>query len=379
MAKIIAIAENFAFGPISKLVTVTRKLREHGHEIIFIGDGTAYELGSKEKYNEIYKCNTDSPKFSAWAAPIFKKADLLLSSCDRSSIILAQKLGIPHVWLDILFFWWDEIPEYVLNADLYIQQNSLDNTRNLKKYRGKTKNMKIVGPIIDMSYKNIKKKKQLLVAYGGMEGAGWYKVGKDSMYPYTFSKLIINTVDTSKYDKVLFVGNDRITKDLKKKYGNKKYIFSMLSHDNMLKAIGESEDILMVPGLETPLEAIAYERPAFFIPPSNSSQYVQLDEFRSLGLAKMTNSIHFADYFPYVKMAGRNLRQIMTEYLDELRKFENSKDILIDCSKRIHSYLNSTKEEKSAQFIKQKLFNKKLGVGGLDKTVTLIENYINTL
>ena len=48
MAKIIAIAENFAFGPISKLVTVTRKLREHGHEIIFIGDGTAYELGSKE-------------------------------------------------------------------------------------------------------------------------------------------------------------------------------------------------------------------------------------------------------------------------------------------------------------------------------------------
>ena len=100
--------------------------------------------------------------------------------------------------------------------------------------------MKIVGPIIDMSYKNIRKE-TTLVAYGGMEGAGWYKVGKDSMYPYTFSKLIINTVDTSKYDKVLFVGNDRITKDLKKVWKQEIY-FSMLSHDNMLKAIGESED-----------------------------------------------------------------------------------------------------------------------------------------
>ena len=48
--------------------------------------------------------------------------------------------------------------------------------------------MKIVGPIIDMSYKNIRKE-TTLVAYGGMEGAGWYKVGKMYMYPYTFSKL----------------------------------------------------------------------------------------------------------------------------------------------------------------------------------------------
>ena len=60
MAKIIAVAENFAFGPISKLITVTNKLKEEGHEIIFIGDGTAYQLGSKQDYDHIYKYNTFS-------------------------------------------------------------------------------------------------------------------------------------------------------------------------------------------------------------------------------------------------------------------------------------------------------------------------------
>jgi hypothetical protein len=379
MAKIIAVAENFAFGPISKLVTVTNILQQRGHEIIFIGYGTAYELGSKQKYSKIYKFNTDSSDFQGWATPIFKNADFIISSCDRSSIILAQKLGLPHVWLDILFFWWDEIPEYILNADLYIQQNSLNNERNLKKYGGKTKNMKIVGPIIDLSFKANQKKKQLLVAYGGMEGEGWYRVGKDSMYPYTFSKLIIDDVDTSKYDKVLFVGNERITKDLQRKYGNKKFVFSILPHDEMLKEISESEDILMVPGLETPLEAIAYKRPIFFIPPSNSSQYVQLDDFRSLNIANKSNSIHFADYFPYKKLAGKNLRLIMDEFLKELKEFENSKKILKDCAKRINNYLNRSTKEKNMQILEEKKFNKRLGINGLQKTVDLIEGFIKTV
>ncbi len=57
MAKIVAVAENFAFGPASKLVTVCEKLIEQGHEITFIGEGTAYQLGSKVKFNHIFKCN----------------------------------------------------------------------------------------------------------------------------------------------------------------------------------------------------------------------------------------------------------------------------------------------------------------------------------
>jgi len=376
MARIVAVAENFAFGPISKLLTITEQLLKQGHDITFIGEGTAYQLGKKQKFTKIYHHNTDGVDYKKWAKPIFQKADVLLSSGDRSSILLAQEIGLPTIWLDILFWWWDDIPEYLLNADLYIQQNSLYNGRNMKRYANKTKNMKIVGPIIDLQYHKEKLKNQLLIAFGGMEAAGWYQIGKDSNYPYTISQLIINKIDTSDYKSVLFVGNERITKDLSKKYGTDKFRFVMLPHNEMLYEMARSEDILMVPGLETPLEAFAYNQPIFFLPPSNSSQYVQLDEFRKFKLATKINSIHFADYYPYKNLAGKNLRHIMEVFLKELSRFEHSDSVLESCAERINNYLHQSKREKLKQIDNEKKFIASIGGNGLKESVSLINKFI---
>lgn len=379
MAKIIATAENFAFGPVSKLITVCEKLLKKGHEITFIGEGTSYQLASKVNFNKIYRFDTDSNKFMDWGVSIFKDADVLLSSVDRSSVILAKRVGLPVIWLDMLFWWWDEIPEYLFDIGLYIQQNSVKNKRNMKKYQWKIKNMMIVGPILDTAYKNLPLKKQLLVAFGGTEAAGWYKIGKDSNYPYTFSKLIIEKVDTGKYDTVLFAGNEKIMADLNRKYGNNKFKFTILSHDVWLRELAASQDVLINPGLEAPLEAIAYNKPIFFLPPYNSSAYVELDEFREIGIATKTNSVHFCDYFPHKSLAGRNLRVIMKEFLAELRRFENSPEILADCANRIQTYLHRLQAEKNKQIIRQKQFLSLLGENGLDKTVNIIDKFVTDL
>lgn len=379
MAKIIATAENFAFGPASKLVTVCEELLKRGHEITFVGEGTAYQLAGKLNFHKIYRFDTDAPEFMDWGAKIFKNADALISSIDRPSVILAKKVGLPVIWLDMLFWWWDEIPEYLFDISLYIQQNSVKNERNMKKYKEKIKNMVIVGPIFDMSYKSSPTKNQLLVAFGGTEAAGWYKIGKDSNYPYTFSKIIVERVDTGKYDSVLFAGNEKIMADLNRKYGNKKFRFTILPHQTWLRELAASRDILINPGLEAPLEAIVYNKPVFFLPPYNSSAYVELDEFRQNGIATKENSIHFCDYFPYRSLAGRNLRVIMKEFLAELWRFENSPEILTDCVNRIQTYLRLPQAEKDKQIVGQKRFLNKLGENGLDKTVNIIDEFLKDL
>ncbi len=380
MARIIATAENYAFGPASKLATVCEQLLKKGHYLIFIGDGTAYQLASKVGFQEVYKYDTDSPGFSKWAEPLFKNADALLSSVDRSSVILAKRVGLPVIWLDMLFWWWDVVPDYLYDIGLYIQQNSVRNERNMELFADKIKNMHVVGPIVDVSFKKSNtKKKQLLVAFGGTEAAGWYKVGKDSFYPYTFTKLIVEEVDTSKYDTVFFAGNEKIMADLEKKYGNDKFKFGILSHDEWLKQIAASEDILINPGLEAPLEAIAYEKPIFFLPPYNSSAYVELEEFRETGVADAFNSIHFTDYFPKKSFLGRDLKEIMKEFLEELQKFEKSDDILRDCAKRINAYLNASIKQKEKQVTRQKSFMKQIGENALDETVELIDKFVNNL
>lgn len=379
MARIIAVAENYAFGPASKLITVCEQLLKKGHYIIFVGDGTAFQLARRVEFQEIHKFNTDSNEFMKWGEDIFRNADILLSSVDRSSVLLANKVDLPVIWLDMLFWWWDDIPGYLFNIELYIQQNSVKNERNMKRYKEKIKNMVVVGPIIDMSYKNLRQKKQLLIAYGGTEAAGWYKIGKDSNYPYTFSKLIVDSINTDNYDTVLFAGNERIMAELNKKYGNRKFKFTMLSHDQWLQEVAESEDILINPGLEAPLEAIAYEKPVFFLPPYNSSAYVELDEFREQGIATKTNSIHFSDYFPHNNYLGRNLREIMLEFLKELYKFERDETILADCAKRINIYLNLSRDKKNLQKEKQKSFITSLGKNGLDTTVNIIDTTLKKL
>jgi UDP-N-acetylglucosamine:LPS N-acetylglucosamine transferase len=376
MAKIIATAENYAFGPASKLVTVCKRLIDEGHEVTFIGEGTAYQLASKLNFKKLYKFNTDSKEFMNWGIKIFKDADVLLSSIDRSSVILAKKINLPVIWLDMLFWWWDNLPEYLFDVDLYIQQNSVKNELNMKRYKNQIKNMKIVGPIIDNSYKNLPAKKQLLVAFGGTEAAGWYKIGKDSNYPYTISKIIIEKVDTSKYDKVIFAGNEKIMADLNKKYGNTKFNFKILSHDDWLKEIASSQDLLVHPGLETVLEIISYEKPAFFLPPDNSSAYVELDEFIRKGVATKENSIHFADYFPHRNFLGRDLKVIMEEFMKEMRKFEASKEILNDCAKRINFFINMPQKRKNAQILRQRKYMDDFGKNGLEKTIQIIDAFL---
>jgi hypothetical protein len=381
MARIIATAENYAFGPASKLITVCEQLIKRGHYLIFVGEGTAYQLASKLKFHEIHRYNTDSPEFMTWGEDLFKSADALLSSVDRSSVLLAKKVGLPVIWLDMLFLWWDAVPEFLYDIELYIQQNSVKNERNMKLFSHKIKNMKIVGPIVDLKYKNIPQpnQKQLLVAFGGTEAAGWYKVGRDSFYPYTFTRLILESVDTSKYEKVIFAGNETIMKELNDKYGSAKYSFTILSHDEWLRAIAESSDILINPGLEAPLEAIAYEKPIFFLPPYNSSAYVELDEFRSHGVADSFNSIHFSDYYKHKNYLGRDLKLIMKEFLVELKSFENSKDILEDCAKRINAYLNASDLQKEKQFRSQQSFMKKFGTNALSETVNIIHDCVESI
>ncbi|MDP2637583.1 MAG: hypothetical protein Q8P26_00785 [Candidatus Levybacteria bacterium] len=379
MAKIIATAENYSFGPAGKLVTICQKLIDQGHEVTFIGEGTAYQLASKANFKKIYRFDTDSKEFMTWGKDILKKADVLISSVDRSSVILAQEIGLPTIWVDMLFWWWDEIPKFLFDVNLYIQQNSLRNKPNTKKYASKLKNMVIVGPIIDESYKNTSVKNQLLISFGGMDAAGWYQIGKDSNYPYTISELLLKKVDMSIYDKVIFAGNEKISSDLDKRYGNKKFEFKILPHKAWLKAVAQSKDILVNPGLEGPFDVIAHERPMFFLPPYNSSAYVELEEFRRRGVANRENSIHFTDYFPYRSLGGRNLRLIMKEFLSELKKIENSPEILDDCARRINKYLKSSRKTKQKQIARQKKFLSLLGGNGLEKTINIINDFIDIL
>lgn len=377
MAKIIVVAQNYAFGPIGKLLTITPHLKKAGHELFFIGEGTAYQLGSKEDFDGIVRFDTDSPDFEKVMSEKFKNSDVLLSCMDMASIRLAQKVGLPTIWLDTLFWWRHEIPDYILEVDCYIKQNTVNDDRNIKLYGPRIKKLMSVGPLVEMSVlKSRKKKNQILVAFGGMEAKGWYKVGKDTNYPFLMTKLL-EKVDLSAYKRVLVTGNERVIKLLASKYKkNKQFVFKTLPHAKFAQELADSELTIMAPGLETPLEAFSYNIPAIFLTPSNASNYMQLNSFIDDDVARMR--IHLADYYQPIAMMDIGFRDRLALYLGQQRTLEKDTKAQKDIVDKLNGFVKDKKLQ--AQQVKQQQeYIKRLHGNGVNECVHIVEDFIKHL
>lgn len=376
MAKIIVVAENYAFGPIGKLITICKHLSNE-HEIIFIGFGTSYQLGSKERFSKKIKLNTNSINFDKKARDIFESADLLISVMDRSSLALAQKLNKPVIWIDTLFWWWNIVTDSMLSATCYIAQNSLEDKRNLSRYGKLIKKFHKVGPIVDLQFlKKENKKKQILIAFGGMEGWGEYKIGVDSNYPFIITEILLTMVDFKDYDHVLFTGNERIITKLSKKYGNNKFQFKTLKHDDFIKELSSSKISLITPGLETTLESFSYKIPTLFLPASNESQYSQLKYYKQNRVAIMETGL--SNYYKKLNFKNKTIKEKKNLCLAQLRFFEYDKSTQIKIGKKINKLINNDSLIKK-QLKQQNIFLKKIGLNGVVSCTKIIEDFIKDL
>jgi hypothetical protein len=153
------------------------------------------------------------------------------------------------------------------------------------------------------------------------------------------------------------------------KYGNEKFIFKALPHNTFIQELANSQISLMVPGLETPLEAFSYRIPTIFLPPSNSSQYVQLDYFINRGAATM--SVHFTDYYPRLNFEGKNLGEMLQIFLEQLHIFEKDGIVQSDVAKKVNNFIHS-KELYDTQIVAQEKFIDMLGGNGTEK---MLENH----
>ncbi|WP_172387258.1 hypothetical protein [Streptomyces sp. MNP-20] len=372
MARIIATAENFAFGPAGKLVTVAERLAEQGHELTFVGYGTAFQLASRSNFwNDVIKEDTDGETFDQYCKSSLRSFDLLISCVDRSSAEKAKALGVPVVWLDPLSWWWDELPDWVSHLDLRITQQSVGS-----KPAGHTftvhGNQVVVGPIVGSisGSEAALDAADLLVNFGGGEAAGWYELGRDTNYPLVAVEALQSHVDMAKFSSVTVTGGERFVSECRRRWPESPFSFECLGHQDFLQRLASSCAFLTVPGLEAPLEAWSAGVPTLFLPPSNSSQYVQLDEYRSRGVAAA--SIHLRDHLPGLDLMRLPLRDRSMRFLEQLREFEKDSELRRVWTKQLEAMLNNTSSwpqlvSDANEFIEE------LGRNGLEDSIKAIE------
>jgi len=266
---------------------------------------------------------------------------VLISSMDVPSVIVAKRFKKPVVWIDCLFWFWDNIPEIVFDVDLYIRERSLEDSVNKARFGPKIKNLCSVGPIIG-EIKHKRRRSQALISFGGGEAPYWYKVGTDTNYPFVITHVLSSYVDWSHFERALLATNERIVIELEKKFPKTPFKFTTFPHDKFLEEISQSEVILITPGLITAEAAFYSETPTIFLPASNNSQYLQLEEFRRLGLA--TASVHLADFMSKLNLKGMPIRKSTQVMLQQLREFELSPEVQIKVGTKINELVKDRKK-----------------------------------
>lgn len=361
MARLILTAENFAFGPVSKLLFVADLLSKKGHRMEFAGFGTSLQLAKHFPFDAIYEIDTDDPSSEKKLKDVIAKADMLISSMDLPSVVIAKQLKVPVVWIDCLFWFWESIFEPVLDVDLYVRELSMEDGANEAEFGPKIKNLFSVCPILGKIEKT-KRVNQALIAYGGGEASHWYKVGRDTNYPFLMTSILQNYVDWSQFDRVIVATGEHIIRELKQKFQDICFEFECLPQDKFLHGLLCSEILITTGGLVTTESAFQYEIPIIFLPSSNNSHYILLDELRNKGLAPA--SVELSDYMPSLNLRGKEEKQSIAEVMEQLRKLEQSQDIQAKIGKKIDEFVRSRKEWSSESTRMGKKFIDFLGGNG---------------
>jgi len=339
--RVLCDAVPFCFGPISKMISVSKHLNDLGANLDLLAHGTSKELGEKAEIYNIVECNseklTDLKKYECF----FENADVFVTVMNPVAAKFALEKNVPVVYIDSLFWMWDSVPKEFAGIDRYFVQNFFNSKSALNSYPF-MKNVEFVGPIIDDSLQIEKKKEDfVLVNFGGMESA-LIQIGKNSNYPFVVGGLILDELERTG-QKAFVCGNDKVLKKILKGRKPSNIIIGGRSHEEFLELLRRTKLLITTPGLTTTFEAFHYGAPVVFLPPENYSQFLNLKIFRQEGVAK--HSFHWMD---------------LEKGLDILPG-EDEKlgvDKVLQCIKRFES--NKTSQRKFKKFISGVLSQKKL-------------------
>ena len=369
MAKLVFTAQNFAFGPIGKLLYVIDLLKNKGDKLIFVGFGTSLQLAKKFPFDAIHEIDTDNPKSISDFEAIISKSDALISSMDIPSVIVAKRLKKTVIWIDCLFWFWPNISEKIFNVDLYIRERFLNDSVNEAKYGTKIKNLYTVAPIMG-NVKKLSRKNQALISFGGAQATYSYQAGKDTNYPFMMAGIMLKNIDWSSFERVILATSESVVVELKKRFPNTPFDFMTLAHDKFLVEMSQSQILLTTPGLITAQGAFYSETPTIFMPASNDSQYLQLEELRSLGLAPASVGLNeFLPKLHLLHIPGKESTKLM---LLQLRELEQLPEIQAKIGSRLNVLVQKRKEWSQDSVKKGKNFIDSLGGNGAQEAADKI-------
>ncbi|MDD4081925.1 MAG: hypothetical protein PHD05_00925 [Sphaerochaetaceae bacterium] len=346
----------YAFGPVSKLIAISRLLRDD-FDLVFLTTGMTRNFIEQEQLGRIVECNTRKLTDLEKNTNLFKQAALFLDVMNQNSVEFAQKIGTKVAFVDSLFWMWSGIWPYMKDVDYYFIQNFGEINDQIEKF--KIKNSLLVGPIIEnVTTLKANKSYDYLISFGGIESFS-IKVGENTNYPIFMTKLLIKELEAKKAT-FAFTGNKKIMEMLKKEIG--KDCFFYFTHEEFLSTLKNAKIAIVTPGLTCAFEIFSLGKKVLFLPPQNYSQVQNLTKFREYGIAK--DSIDWSDIYPGFEIPNRIREREGDPKLQELmQKFDVDFEGKQKFGSLLRKKINSVEKQDPS---KTKKFIDSLGTNGTE-------------
>jgi hypothetical protein len=266
---IIVFSNPFGYGPTGTAIPVLTSLlgKVKDSEILFAGSGLCMEIMSGINVKKVYLNERDEEEIIKYLRTV--ENPFVIGSQNRFCIKAARKLNIPCSFIDILAWFWKEIPPDHLLADeiFWIKFPGVE-----KKIPQDKKNIYLVSSIIRTPVKKTPNRKYLAVHVGGAKYPPLNEV------PRFYLNLIakgLNEIDISgAYEGITFSGGSEAVDYLKQKINNAKVIFV---REDYIQKLSQSSHLLTNAGVSSTLESFSLNVPTSFLPPLNLSQAALLD------------------------------------------------------------------------------------------------------
>jgi hypothetical protein len=216
--------------------------------------------------------------------------------------------------------------------------------------------------------------KQAIISFGGAQATHVYQVGKDTNYPFVMTDILSQYVDWSDFNRVILATSERVIEQLKIRFPKIPFRFTTLAHDTFLKEMSRSQVILITPGLITTQCAFYSETPVIFLPGSNDSQYLQINDLRKLGLAPA--SVGLNDFLPKLDLLHLPGSESTRLVMEQLRLLERSTETQVQIGSRLNELVRTRDVWSKDSVVKGKAYIDSLGGNGARQAAEKIETLL---
>ncbi|MBS1913062.1 MAG: hypothetical protein JST22_13830 [Bacteroidetes bacterium] len=311
-------AAPFCYGPVSTLMAIVDHIPPDAADLVLLASGTVAEFAAPygDRFRVI-ECDTEKLEDLERIAPLLEQCDLFISNTNPPGALFACRRGCPTIYVDTLFWMWDEVDREIAESVLVYAAQDFDGIgENRRRIGSHIRNFRVVGPLISTPPPSFGRRgNRCIVSFGGMESSLTIP-GTTNRYPWVMTELLLKALNrVEPFDNVLFCGRGPVMHQLASEFGRPDVEFRFVAHQELIAELQRCSMLLLSPGLTGCFEAAAAGTPTVLLLPQNYSQQLQAATFAAdrgwpfagNDWSRIYPSVSFPRYMPEAEaIAGLN-------------------------------------------------------------------------